>query len=163
MNKLTRLIVLVVAAILFCGQNGDAKYRLLSPEEMIGNAEFIAVVDVPSVEKKDTASGNFVYTEWALAKIEQTIKGSEKRVELVGNRKTKVCAPDCTLEPGRQLIFIRKLPDCKYTSANSGIGLIPIRNNQVSWFTDLTNLNNRVDVPLAKAIADIRSVCKSPR
>ncbi len=161
MTKILALTTLAAAFVLSCPQSSDARFRFLSPTEMIQFAEVIAVVDIPSVEEKDTRSGDVVYTQRAQAKIEQILKGSnEKSLELVGRLNTKLCVPDCTLEAGRQLIFVRKTPGGSYTSANSGLGLLHIKNATVSWFPDMKDMSRRADVSLSRAITDIKN-CSS--
>lgn len=158
-----------VAATLFAitlafssGQSSHAKYRFLSPTEMIQNSDVIAIVDISSVEDVETTSEHWTYTQRAHATIDQLIKGRpEKSIILVGKLKKKLCVPDWTLEPGKQLVFIRKRKsNDDYVSANSGAGLLPIRNGKVAWFSNMNTLDTRIEMPLSTALTSIRAHIK---
>lgn len=162
MKVLVRILVTATVA-LSCIQFSEADYRTLTASEMIQSAGLIAVVDIATVENTETTTAaNWTYTQRAQAKIEMIIKGSaDKSITHIGDLKVKRCVPDWSLNAGKQLIFVSRTANGDYVSTNSGMALIPIRGNKVSWFADLSASFNQTEVPLSKAIDSIKA-CLAP-
>ena len=165
---LARNWVLALLLVLVCALRLEARFRFLSPVEMIQYADVIAIGNIVDVVAKDTPGGDkVVFRQRATAKIEQIIKGSAgKSLDLVagvtspdGNR---LCLPDCTLEAGWHLMFVRKTAGSDYVTANAGLGMLRISgNNKLSWFAEMGDLSKRVETSLPKMIADIKANLKT--
>jgi hypothetical protein len=132
-QTLRGLITLLAVALLAGAAPGAwAKAAYVGEDEMIRQAEVIALVDISRVEQAETKGGQFDYREIAHATVRQTLKGAlPQAVNLYGD-ETFICA-QVRFAPGRYLVFLRR-DGGLLVGCNWHLSVRPIKDAQVEWF-----------------------------
>ncbi len=137
----------------------------MSTDQMIKEADVIAIVNIGTVEKTDSKSGTLNYHQAAKTVVEQILKGTPaKTFTIYGGINTNgfvACVPDVSLKSARSLVFLRqrsaKESDA-FISANGDHGIRPITDGQVEWPNEHANTPAQNKLKLSEVITKIKKV-----
>jgi hypothetical protein len=142
------IVILGIAAPCF------SKARYAGKEEMIQEAEFIAIVTITGVEAAEKKAKTWTYRQKAMATVERRLKGdAADKIEIYG-METFICA-QCRYEKGRFILFLRK-DEGLWVGSNWQLGIRPIKKGNVAWFND-------EQVPLSKVVEEIETVLREQK
>jgi hypothetical protein len=136
---------------------GFGKAAYYGKAETIKQAEFIAIVDIATVEPAGVKGKVWTYGEIASAKVERVLKGElPKEVKLHG-KEDFICA-QVRYKPGRQLVFLQRDGDL-FVGWNWHLGVRPISGDKIEWFADDKNLTT-TSQDLKAVLAEIEAMLK---
>ena len=156
MRYLFLFVFIFISSSSFCF--GEAAFhRKLA---MIEQSEFIAIVDISKVEPAKEKRNGWIYSEVALATVEETIKGSlPKNVKLYGGENF-ICA-QVRYKPGRYLVFLRRDKEL-LSGVNWHLGVRAIKENKVDWFVDDKKLELK-ESPLPVVLTEIKKLVSAKK
>jgi len=126
------LAVLFAASLAGAVPHADAKAYYAPEDEMIERAEVIAIVDISRVEKTETKSQPFNYSQIAHATVQETLKGKlPKEIQLYGGESFECAQVHFT--PGRSLVFLRHAGEF-LVGCNWDLSVRPIKDTEVEWY-----------------------------
>ncbi|MEI6235861.1 MAG: hypothetical protein WCT04_22630 [Planctomycetota bacterium] len=145
-------IVLPVLSVVLCASFVLGKAAFMSKEEMIHNAEVIAVVEITAIDKTVTKGIDWTFAQKATAKVETLIKGKlPETVALYGDQDF-ICAR-CHFEVGKYLVFLKR-DNTVYTGNNWQLSIRKITGAKVEWFDGDKTLE-KSDALLADVLKEI--------
>jgi hypothetical protein len=154
MRKLLFALLMLVA---FLPRDVYAKAYFAMKDEMIEKADIIAVVDIVKVEKIESKGSVWTYSQKAIAKVEQLLKGKiPKEVNIYG-MEDFICA-QCHYEVGKFLLFL-KYDKKLLTGSNWQFSIRPIKKDKVEWYKK--GGDDRFDLeylPLSAVLQEIRVI-----
>jgi hypothetical protein len=154
------IAVLACATFVWAAPVAFAKAYFATEEEMIERAEVIAIVDISLVERAETNSQPFTYSEVAHATVHQTIKGTLPRtVDLYGG-ESFICA-QVHFAPGRYLVFLCHDHEL-LVGCNWYLSVRPIRDTQIEWYVP-DELHKLSWQPLALVLQRIQNFPAKPK
>lgn len=162
------LIIQTAVLTLFCAgvgimnssQSVEAKAAYASKNDMIRNADVIAVVQIKSLDNTEKRGSHWTFHQVSDAEILTPIKGvSEKEIKLYGGEDF-VCA-QCHFLPGKNLVFLNKDIGL-YSGTNWHLSCIPIKDDgKMEWIED-NNRQPTVRKNLNEVISEIKKVLGQP-
>jgi hypothetical protein len=127
---------------------------------MIQKAEFIAIVDITSVEAVETKTEQFDFRERAQGKVVQMIKGQLPPSIVMHGNENFICA-QVRYQPGRYLVFLERQAGL-LTGCNWHLSVRPIKEDKVEWYAKAESLELSWQ-PLEGVIERIRKTPEAPK
>jgi hypothetical protein len=146
---------LPILVLLLLSGAANAKARFAPRDEMIREADAIAVVEITRVDKASVKRG-WTYSEAATARVERVLKGQLPATIRIHGGEDFICA-STHYKPGRILVFLRRVGPL-YVSANWHLGVRPITGGTVEWYARAGDPYTMKPLPLSRAFSDVQTV-----
>lgn len=152
-------VALCFSLVVFTGLPAIASYRVLSEGEQITASEVIALVNVGPVRPAGKSLKDTTWHQQATATVEKILKGNIPKTFTLYADTRKKCLPDATLQEGKCLVSIenRGGADAIWSTANASMGIRPVVNGRVEWFSTGDKLQV---LPLSEVLSRIEKLIK---
>ena len=153
--------VALAALLACCTSRVDAKAAFAGKAEMVRRSDAVAVVEVLRVEKAEVKGKHWTYSQRAIAKVSETLKGdlpaAGKEVALFGGEDF-ICAR-CNFQPGKYVVFLQQ-DGGLWAGSNWHLSVRPVATDKdgkewVDWYTKDNSIELKA-TPLAEVLADVK-------
>ncbi len=124
------LVALPLLGALYSDAHAKAYYQ--GKDEMIAQAEAIAIVRIDDVRKADVKGRTWTYRQIASATVVDLLRGELPQKFLLHGSENFICA-QCPLSAGTYLAFLKKDGDL-WTGSNWHLSLQAISGDKVAWY-----------------------------
>lgn len=159
MIRFLRIFIIIFPALLTFQEVSYAKAYFAPKDEMIKEADIIAVVDILSIEDKETKGEHWTYGQKATAKVVKTLKGNPSNEIAIYGNEDFICA-QCLFKKGQFLLFL-KYDGNLIAGSNWHFSIRPIKGTTVEWYKKEGKSIFDLDYfPLTDVVQEIESKVK---
>ena len=151
-----KIFLISFGLMLILSTRADAKAHFQTRNEMIQNADAIAIVSIENVKPSKKRGKFWTYQQGAQAQVETILKGALPSQIMIYGKENFECAQS-TLEKGRFLVFLKK-ERAFWIGSNWQFSFRPIHKERVEWYKTNDNGNDLIKVSLLEAVQQIQLV-----
>lgn len=151
-----RHLLAALSLLGFLHSEAYAKAYFQGKDEMIANAEAIAIIRIDSVRETEVQGRTWIYRQLASVSVTDLLKGELPENFLLYGSEDFICAR-CPLATGTYLAFLKKDGNL-WTGSNWHLSLRKISGANVAWYRTEEGLSDTQPTALAQVVAEIKNL-----